>query len=145
MLCSCVRISVSIYHECVTSVVLPGSIIYSCNIRLICTKSQDLALKISPGVIPPDPQGAKGCPPPAPTSSTACAAAPPRCQDPRFQKRSPKSKIATTPLLLLFSTAYTVYTDDYLTNKLFVKYSIQTYKKTAWVCTLQTTRLNFLT
>ena len=144
MLCSCVRISVSIYHECVTSVVLPGSIIYSCNIRLICTKSQDLALKISPGVIPPDPQSAKGCPPPAPTSSTACAAAPP-VSGPTLPKAFPQiENCCYTPATAIFNCLYRVHRrllDEQAIRKVFNT----DLQKTAWVCTLQTTRLNFLT
>ena len=75
----------------------------------ICTKSQDLALKISKifrGYYPRTPKAGEGDPLPHPPPARPLAVRGglrprccPRCRNPRFQKRSPKSKIATTPLI----------------------------------------------
>jgi len=60
----------------------------------------DLKIQNFPRVIPPNPQCGKERPPPAPPPARPLASKCPRCWDAHFQKRSPKSKIATTPLIL---------------------------------------------
>jgi len=89
---ACACMSASIYHECVTSTsaVLPGTIIGS----KICTKSQDLALKISKisGGNTPGSRTREGRPPTAPTPSKRQ-----RCRDPGFQKRSPNPELPLHP------------------------------------------------
>jgi len=76
----------------------------------ICTKSQDLALKISKffqGYYPWTPRLPH--PPPARPKAVRGGLRP-QCRNPRFQNRSPKSKIATTPLMLVWGSRGIPYT-----------------------------------